>query len=77
MTILLGIAQQPKATYYYHRKKQESVDKYAQARSEIQLIFHENKGRYGYRRITEELHNRGCCLNHKTVQKLMKELGLV
>ena len=74
--ILLEIAQLPKATYYYHRKKQGSVDKYAQAKAEIQSIFHENKGRYGYRRITAELRNRGCSLNHKTVQRLMKELGL-
>ena len=77
LAILLEIAQLPKATYYYHRKKQESVDKYAQAKTEIQSIFHENKGRYGYRRISDELRNRGFRLNHKTVQRLMKELGLV
>ena len=40
-------------------------------------IYHENKGRYGYRRITTALHNRGIHLNHKTVQRLMKQLGLV
>ncbi len=77
LTILLDIAQLPKATYYYHRKKQESTDKYAQTKIEIQSIFHENKGRYGYRRMTEELRNRGFRLNHKTVQRLMKELNLV
>ena len=76
LAILLEIAQLPKATYYYHRKKQDSVDKYAQAKTEIQSIFHENKGRYGYRRITDELRNREFHLNHKTVQRLMKELGL-
>src|SRR5699024_2045927 len=36
-----------------------------------------NKGRYGYRRITAALRNSGIHLNHKTVQRLMKELGLV
>ena len=77
LTILLEIAQLPRATYYYHCKKQTSVDKYAQAKAEIQSVFHENKGRYGYRRITEELRNRGFHLNHKTVQRLMKELGVV
>ena len=41
------------------------------------LIYHENKGRYGYRRITTELHNRGFSCNHKAVQRLMRELGLV
>ena len=34
-------------------------------------------GRYGYRRITAELRKRKFSLNHKTVQRLMKELGLV
>jgi len=41
------------------------------------VIYHENKGRYGYRRITTELNRRNIHLNHKTVQKLMKALGLV
>jgi transposase InsO family protein len=52
-------------------------DKYEVAKAEITAIYHENKGRYGYRRITAELHNRNLPLNHKTVQRLMKELGLV
>ena len=77
LKILLEIAQLSKATFYYHRKNENKEDKYAQARAEITAIFHENKGRYGYRRITDELHNRKICLNHKTVQRLMKELGLV
>ena len=77
LAILLEIAQLPKATYYYHCKKQKSEDKYALVKVEIQSIFHDNKGRYGYRRITDELRNRGFALNHKTVQRLMKELGLV
>ena len=52
-------------------------DKYEDVKAEIIAIYHENKGRYGYRRITMELHNRKIPLNHKTVQHLMKELGLV
>ena len=43
----------------------------------IVTIFYENKKRYGYRRITQELHNNGLFVNHKTVQKLMRQLGLV
>ena len=39
-------------------------------------IYEENKQRYGYRRVTMELHNRGYCINHKTVQRLMRESGL-
>ena len=52
-------------------------DKYKEVKAEIVAIYQENKGRYGYRRITTELHNRGFSMNHKTVQRLMKELGLV
>ena len=46
-------------------------------KEEIIAIFNKNKKRYGYRRITQELHNNGIYINHKTVQKLMKQLGLV
>ena len=53
------------------------ADKYETAKAEITVIYHENKGRYGYRRITAELHSRKIRLNHKTVQRLMKQLGLV
>ena len=52
-------------------------DKYEMEQAEITAIYHENKGRYGYRRITIELDRRGIHLNHKTVRRLMKELGLV
>ena len=54
-----------------------SADKYESVKEEITAIYHENKGRYGYRRITAELRNRKLPLNHKTVQRLMEELGLV
>lgn len=77
LDILLEVAQLPRSTFYYHSKRQKKEDKYAQAKAAIIAIYHENKGRYGYRRITDELHNRGFRLNHKTVQRLMKELGLI
>ena len=53
------------------------VDKYESEKQEITAIYHENKGRYGYRRITAERRKRKFSLNHKTVRRLMKELGLV
>ena len=55
----------------------KQVDKYESEKQEITAIYHENKGRYGYRRITSELRKRKFSVNHKTVQRLMKELGLV
>lgn len=48
-------------------------DKDNEIRKQITDIFHENKGRYGYRRITMEMHNRGYVINHKTVLRLMNE----
>lgn len=54
----------------------EKPDKYEDVKSTITQIYHENKGRYGYRRITLELRNREYIVNHKTVQKLIKMLGL-
>ena len=77
LTILLENAQLPRATFYYHLKKPNRTDKYEVAKAEITAIYHENKGRYGYRRIKTELRSRNIFLNHKTVQRLMKELGLV
>ncbi len=77
LSLLLEIAQLPRATFYYHLKRMQEADKYAQAKEEISTIYHKNKGRYGYRRITAALHNSGIYLNHKTVQRLMRELGLV
>ena len=77
LSLLLEIAQIPRATFYYHLKQMRVPDKYKEVKAEITLIYHENKGRYGYRRITTELHNRGFSCNHKTVQRLMRELGLV
>ena len=77
MNILLSIAQLPRATFYYHVKKMQEADKYADAKAEINAIYHENKGRYGYRRITIALRSRGIHLNHKTVHRLMNQLGLV
>lgn len=44
---------------------------------EIQTIYAENKGRVGYRRITMALHQRGHTVNHKTVQRLMRQYGIV
>lgn len=54
----------------------ESCDKYAGLKSSIKAVYERHKGRYGYRRITAELRQAGQALNHKTVQRLMTDLGL-
>lgn len=57
-------------------KRAQRPDKYRVEKDEITAIYHENQGRYGYRRITLEMRNRGYSINHKTVQRLMKQLKL-
>ena len=76
MRELLKLAEIPRSTFYYSLKRLQKDDKYKEIKKEIFSIFHENKGRYGYRRITLELKNRGFIINHKTVYNLMKMLGL-
>ena len=66
----------PRSTYYYYLKQLNKEDKYKEIKEQIIAIYHENKGRYGYRRITLELKNRGYTIKHKTVLRLMKSLGL-
>jgi transposase InsO family protein len=51
-------------------------DRDAELKEEIQAIYEEHEGRYGYRRICDELVNRGRHVNHKRVQRLMKILDL-
>ena len=76
ISLLLDVAGLARATYYYHTKRRQATDKYSEIKEQITNIFHENRGRYGYRRITLEMKNRGYCINHKTVQRLMKDLKL-
>ena len=65
-----------RSTFYYYLNRIEKTEKYKEIKEVIKQIYHENKGRYGYRRITLELHNRGYKINHKTVLKLMNMCGL-
>ena len=76
LDILLNIIKLARSTYYYHLKKLNQVDKNQSIKVEIQAIYDEHKGNYGYRRVTLELRNRSRAVNHKRVQRLMKILGL-
>ena len=69
---LSGIAR---STYYYSLKV-SGKEKYAAEKEAIREIYADNRQRYGYRRITLALREQGYILNHKTVLKLMKSMGL-
>ena len=76
LDLLLEAACLPRSTYYYQLKQLDRLDKDKDLRAEIQSIYTEHKGNYGYRRMTLELRNRAYVVNHKRVQRLMKVLGL-
>lgn len=65
-----------RSVFYYHLKRLKTNDKYALENETIKSVFHEHKGRYGYRRVTAEMRNRGFRINHKTVQRLMINMCL-
>ncbi len=56
---LLRAAEIPRSTFYYHLKALSKPDKYADVKKRISEIYHENRGRYGYRRVTLSLHREG------------------
>lgn len=65
-----------RSSFYYHQKMLRKNDKYAETKALIKKIYHKHKGRFGYRRITLVLKDKGIMINHKTVMRLMKVLGL-
>ncbi|MEM8522937.1 IS3 family transposase [Flavobacterium sp. PL12] len=76
LEILLHQTNMARSSFYYHQKQFDLPDKYKKIKELIKTIYHQHKGRYGYRRITDELQNRAIIINHKTVLRLMKLLGL-
>lgn len=65
-----------RSTFYYQQKALSSGDRYAALKVTIKSIFETHKGRYGYRRVTAAIRSAGEAVNHKTVQRLMVEMGL-
>lgn len=67
-----------KSTYYYEINKADKIqERNIDLSAEITAIFTENKSRYGVRRVHRELVSRGCQVNHKRVQRIMHQLGLL
>lgn len=76
LSILLRITGLARSTFYYQVRAQAADDKYAAVKTHICKVYELHKGRYGYRRITTTLRKAGEVINHKTVQRLMLQLGL-
>ena len=64
-------------SFYRSLKEQQPADEELEVRSAIQQIALEHRRRYGYRRITAELHRRGMQINHKRVVRIMREDNLL
>lgn len=76
ITDLLALAGLARSTFYYQQKARLVDDKYADLKQSIRTLYERHQGRYGYRRITAALQQLGTFVNHKTIQRLMQELGL-
>ncbi len=73
---LLRAADLSRSTFYYQVKAQQAGDRDAELKARIQAIYDLHRGRYGYRRITDELRQTGPAVNHKAVQRVMQSQGL-
>jgi len=76
LDLLLHHTNMARSSFYYHQLQSKKPDKYQVIKELIKSIYHRHKGRYGYRRITDELQNKNIIINHKTVFRLMKLAGL-
>ena len=64
--------QLPKRSYYYEAREKPSDEALIARMEDICLEF----PKYGYRRVTEQLHREGVIVNHKKVARIMRENGL-
>lgn len=76
LDLLLNCMKMVRSTYYYYEKRSQVIDKYKDVKDLIKQIYNHHKGRLGYRRITLLIKQKGILINHKTVLRLMKILGL-
>lgn len=71
------LAQVSRASYYRYLCVEDPEQEDMTVRQAIQEIALQHRRRYGYRRIVQELQDRGMIVNKKRVQKLMKQDNLL
>jgi transposase InsO family protein len=75
---LLKAMRMAKSTYYFEISKKDVIaERNADLIAEIKSIFETHRRRYGVRRVHMELRNKGFIVNHKRVQRLMCEAGML
>ena len=77
LPLLLKQLNLSKSSYYYQESALNKQDKYTDIRKKISALFHENSGRYGYRRIRALLNREGNIISEKVVRRIMAEEGLI
>ncbi|MBR5677201.1 MAG: IS3 family transposase [Paludibacteraceae bacterium] len=76
LDVLLELEGMAKSTFYYNLAAGRKSDPDAVLKKRIYQLYHKHKGRYGYRRITLSLRAEGIVVNHKKVERIMRDLGL-
>lgn len=76
LTDLLTAAGLARSTFFYHQSRLDAPDGHADLKVEIRRLFDLHNGRYGHRKIRDELRWAGWVVSKKTVLKLMRQLGL-
>jgi transposase InsO family protein len=74
MCYLVGVSR---AGYYRQLEESEPYEAEMALRTAIQEIVLTHHRRYGYRRVTAELHRRGMVVNHKRVLRVMRTDNLL
>jgi putative transposase len=77
LTELLCEVDLPRSSYFYHRRRLQVPDKYAEVRQAMTDIFERNYRCYGYRRIHACLGDQSVNISEKVVRRLMKQQRLV
>jgi len=71
------LGQVSRAGFYRYFQIRAPIEESMTVRSAIQEIALEHRRRYGYRRITAELRQRGMLVNHKRVARMMRKDNLL
>lgn len=73
---MVKVAKLARSTYYNIVNSWKQPDPDRKWKRRIIFIYHRHKGRFGYRRITDVLKEKGHKINRKKVLRIMRELGL-
>jgi len=65
----------PRSSYYYRPTSSDSSPEQQALIDRIEGLAEEFP-RYGYRKVTAQLHREGLLVNHKKIQRIMRERGL-